>query len=456
MFNRLLILFFIVLFSFESSVFALREELETLKRTSQAFNSVAEKGIAAVVSVSVLAKSQSYQNPMYDDPYFRHFFDMPKFNPKKEAIGSGVIVTQKGYILTNHHVIQNAAELSVTLSDGREFEAELIGSDPKTDLALLKISGNQLPSVTLGNSDNLKVGDWSIAVGNPFGLQSSVTVGIISALGRSGVIDVDNYASFIQTDAAINPGNSGGALLNIDGELIGINTAIFSQSGGYMGIGFAVPVNTAKRVMEDLLSFGKVKRGMLGVSIKPITEQVMEEFDLKTRSGALVVGVESNSSAEMAGVKIDDIIVELNDTRVSDFLSLRSSISELRIGDKSTLKVLRNGRVLELNFTLMGEQDAFIGTTEEFDKLGLIVVKNSPKLQKKYNLFTAKGLVIKEVQKDSVSDKNQLEEGFVIQEVNGRFVNTVEDYQRIIQKSDIILLTVDVEGYDYQLMLRTR
>lgn len=433
------------------------DDIKSLKRTSLAFNKVAEKGIAAVVSLSVSASDYYSNNSMFEDPYFRYFFDVPRYKSQKNAIGSGVIISKEGYVLTNHHVVQSATKVLVTLADGRELEASFIGSDPKTDLALLKVNAMNLPFVELASSDDLTVGDWAIAIGNPFGLQSTVTVGIISALGRSGVIDTDNYASFIQTDAAINPGNSGGALLNIDGQLIGINTAIFSQSGGYMGIGFAVPASTAKRVVEDLLSYGKVKRGMLGVAIQPINDEIMKTFNLSSRTGALVVDVEPYSSASNAGIEINDIIIELNNKRITDYLSLRSIISELRIGDNSIIKVLRKGRVIDLKFVLLDDPKKISSLSKNtYDKLGLSVEQNSHELQKKLRLFTSKGLVINDVKPGSVSDKSQLRKGYVIQEVNGRQIKHVAEYNKIISGSDIILLTLDVDGYDYQVMLRVK
>ena len=245
------IVYIFLILSFSLAPVSASTPLSSLKKTSQAFNQVAETSKPAVVSISTLKNVQSFgRSSLFNDPFFGGFDTFPRGRQQREGLGSGVIVSQYGHILTNHHVVARADEITVTLSDGREFTATLVGSDKKTDLAVLKIPNDNLPTIALGDSDALAVGDWAIAIGNPFGLAGTVTAGIISATGRSGVLDADNYADFIQTDAAINPGNSGGALLNIKGELIGINTAIFSQSGGYMGIGFAIPVNMAKRVMD--------------------------------------------------------------------------------------------------------------------------------------------------------------------------------------------------------------
>ncbi|RAP31905.1 protease [Candidatus Marinamargulisbacteria bacterium SCGC AG-414-C22] len=439
-----------------SNYAAFSNDVLSLKKTSQTFNKVAENGIAAVVSISAVMGYNNSQDPMYNDPFFRYFFgEQPQGRQSREGIGSGVIVSTDGHILTNHHVIDKAAELSVRLSDGREFEASIVGTDPKTDLALLKISPKKnLPVIELGESDQLKVGDWAIAIGNPFGLQGTVTVGIISGLGRAGVVDTDNYASFIQTDAAINPGNSGGALLNIDGELIGINTAIFSRSGGYMGIGFAVPVNTAKRVMEDLLLYGNVQRGLLGVSIQPINDAVMEEYNLRSRDGALVVDVEPNSSADQAGIKRGDVIIKLGNKKITDFLSLRSEISELRVGDVSTITVIRKGRQKTLSFVLLGDQSKEPISKATFDKLGLQLSKNTTDLQTKYQLFTTRGLVITAVQAGSIAAKNQFKAGYVVKSVNGEQVQTIQQYRSILNQSDIYFFVLDINGYDYRVMIR--
>lgn len=456
MYYKLIIIFFINILAI-SSFSNINHSISSLKNTAKTFNAVAEEGISAVVSISATMPMQGYQNPMYNDPFFRQFFDMPnqpRSDQKREGIGSGVLISSEGMILTNHHVIENTSELFILLSDGREFSAQIIGTDPNTDLALLKIDSNNLPFLTLGNSDTLQVGDWAIAVGNPFGLQSTVTVGIISGLGRAGVVDQNNYASFIQTDAAINPGNSGGALLNIEGELIGINTAIFSRSGGYMGIGFAVPVSTAKRVMEDILKYGQVKRGILGVTIKPINDSIYDTYQLKSKEGAFVVDVEPHSSADKAGIQKGDVIIELNEKKVSDFLTLRSRISELRIGDKSKLIIIRDGKQKTLYFTLLADKSDMISSPPNYDKLGLSLSRNSIKLQKKYNLYTKNGLVITSVKPHSIAAKNMLEEGYVIKEVNGYIIESYKDYIDIITQSDVLLFSIDVDGYHYRIMLK--
>ena len=452
----ILIIFFLI---FSSSVYSKQHDsnINRLKETSNAFNQVAKKGKAAVVSISAVMHTQGpSQNPMYDDPFFREFFGIPKSKQKRSGIGSGVIISEDGYILTNHHVIDHATEISITLADGREFDANIVGSDPKTDVALLKIDAKNLPIVYIGDSDALNVGDWSIAVGNPFGLAGTVTVGVISAKGRSGVIDLDNYAAFLQTDAAINPGNSGGALLNIEGELIGINTAIFSRSGGYMGIGFAVPSNLAIRVMEDLRNYGEVRRGLLGVTIQPISDEIALQYNLSSKEGAFVVSVQPGSSADKAGVKANDIIIELGGVKVTDFLSLRSKVSALRIGQKEQLKVFRKGKEKTLSFTLTSNNKFIAKKSTHFDKIGLKVVKNDSTLQQKYNLSTKQGLVITSVKKNSPAYKKRLSEGHVILDINGQTIRSINEYKKIMNKSDMFLLSLNVDGYGYQVLVKAR
>ena len=287
----------------------------------QLFVPIAKRAKASVVNVSSVKKSkqegQSFQNPFFDDPFFRRFFGeeferrMPAPREfQQQGLGSGVIVTQDGYIITNNHVVEGADELNVSFPDKRTFKAKVIGTDPKTDVAVIKIDASNLPALPWGDASQLEVGEMVLAVGNPFGLSQTVTMGIISAIGRANVGIVD-YEDFIQTDAAINPGNSGGALVNLKGELIGINTAIFSRSGGYMGIGFAIPSTMAKSVMQSLIKHGKVIRGWLGVSIQDVTPDLAKEFGATENTGALVGDVMEDSPASKANLERGDIITAL-------------------------------------------------------------------------------------------------------------------------------------------------
>src|SRR6202012_5446551 len=278
-----------------------------VKRVSPSVVNIATRGTI---------KEQSGRNPLLDDPFFRRFFDAPQASRPRErqfqSAGSGVIVDAKnGYIITNHHVVENASEITITLLDNRTFRAKVIGTDEGADIAVLQAKQPNLVAMPLGDSAKLEVGDYVVAIGNPFGLQHTVTAGIVSALGRTG-INPDSYEDFIQTDASINPGNSGGALVNLRGELVGVNSAILSGSGGNIGIGFAIPVNLVKNVMDQLIKYGQVKRGVLGVNLYPVTSDIAKEYGVSESAGALVAGVQPGSAAEKAGIKTGDILTAIN------------------------------------------------------------------------------------------------------------------------------------------------
>ena len=305
-----------------------------------------ERTTPAVVNISVQSRAAVAENPLFRDPFFRRFFDLPEQPQARRAIsaGSGVIVdARRGYVLTNHHVVRSAERITVTLKDRREFQAELVGSDPATDVALLRIPGEALTALPFGDSEQLKVGDLVIAIGNPFGLGQTVTSGIVSALGRSG-IENGNYEDFIQTDASINPGNSGGALINSKGELVGINTAILAPGGGNVGIGFAVPANMARSVMEQLLRFGQVRRGRIGVVIQDLEPAAAEALGLAADEGAMIARVEPGSPAERAGLRGGDVVLSVDGTPIQGSGELRNRIALVEADRSVRLEVLRNGR----------------------------------------------------------------------------------------------------------------
>ncbi len=311
-----------------------------VKRVSPAVVNIATRG--------TIKEKPGQRNPLMDDPFFRRFFDVPPDAKPRErqfqSAGSGVIVDAKnGYIVTNYHVVENASEITVTLLDDRSFSAKVIGSDEGADIAVLQAKQPNLVAMSLGDSAHLEVGDFVVAIGNPFGLQHTVTAGIVSALGRTG-INPEGYEDFIQTDASINPGNSGGALVNLKGELVGINSAILSGSGGNIGIGFAIPVNMVKGVMDQLIKYGQVKRGILGVNIYNVTPEIAKEFGLSESTGALVAGVAPGSSAERAGIKTGDIITSINGITMKGAGELRNAIGMLRVGDKVEIGFLRDGK----------------------------------------------------------------------------------------------------------------
>lgn len=304
----------------------------------------------SVVSIGIqgTVREQGPRNPLLEDPFFRRFFNVPPDAGARErpfqSAGSGVVVDAKqGYIITNAHVVENAREITVTLSDQREFSAKLIGSDPQTDIAVIQIKADGLSQIGFGDSDALEPGDYVAAIGNPFGLQQSVSYGIVSALGRSGM-NPDGFESLIQTDASINPGNSGGALVNLRGELIGINNMILSRSGGNIGIGFAIPVNMARSVMDQLIKFGSVKRGQLGVTIAPVTPDIAQALGIASNGGALITQVAKESAAARAGLQAGDVVTALNGRKVKSAAELRNAIGLLRVGDKVQVALLREGK----------------------------------------------------------------------------------------------------------------
>jgi serine protease DegQ len=318
--------------------------------SSASFAEAARHAVPAVVNVFTKKQVRGARNPLMDDPVFRHFFG-ERFDPRPQEVsnlGSGVIVSANGYILTNHHVVDGADEIQVALSDGRTLPARVVGSDPETDLAVLKIDSVNLPAITFGHSDSLRVGDWVLAVGNPFGVGQTVTLGIVSALGRSH-LGINTFENFIQTDAAINPGNSGGALVDAAGNLIGINSAIYSRTGGSQGIGFAIPVSLAKQVMEQIIREGSVTRGWVGIEVQDLTPELMESFELKTGEGALIAGVLKNGPADRAGVKPGDVLTAVNGKVVADSSSLLNLIAVLRPGEVARLAVARKNLALEFS-----------------------------------------------------------------------------------------------------------
>jgi Do/DeqQ family serine protease len=302
----------------------------------------------AVVNIATYTKKE-VNNPLLNDPFFRHFFDLPERRERPQqrqrSAGSGVIVdADKGIVITNHHVINGADEIHVALTDGRSYKAELVGSDPEVDIAVLKIEANNLTQLSMSNSDHLEVGDFVVAIGNPFGLGQTVTTGIVSALGRTG-LGIEGYEDFIQTDASINPGNSGGALVNLRGELVGINTAIIAPAGGNVGIGFAIPINMARGSVEQIIEHGSVKRGQIGVSIQDVTPDLQQAFGLKNgQLGVLVTGVAENSEAEKAGLKPGDVIVAVDGKSTTTTGALRNAIGGRKIGDTVKITYIRDGR----------------------------------------------------------------------------------------------------------------
>ena len=335
-------------YSFAGETKISKESVELLTRIGQATAEIVDAVRPAVVNIATThtVKLQGGAEPFFNDPFFRHFFGDRYKAPrerKSSGLGSGVIVAADGYILTANHVIQGADEIKVTLSDKREFKGKIIGSDAMTDVAVIKIEAKDLPSIKMGDSNKLRVGETVLAVGSPYGLNQTVTMGIVSAVGRANM-GIADYEDFIQTDAAINPGNSGGALVNVRGELVGINTAIFSTSGGYQGIGFAVPTSMAKAAMDSLIQKGKVVRGWLGVSIQSLTPELAKQFQLKDDKGVLVGEVVEDSPAEKGGLQRGDVIIEVQGKKVEDPNQIRNMVAGVEPGHEIEIKILRDNK----------------------------------------------------------------------------------------------------------------
>jgi serine protease DegQ len=310
----------------------------------------ARKSQPCVVNIFTSKEARVTANPLMNDPFFRRFFGDQFDNraQKVSNLGSGVIVSHDGYVLTNHHVIEAADEIQVALADGRTLGAELVGTDPETDLAVLRVEQKELPAATFAHAEDLRVGDVVLAIGNPFGVGQTVTMGIVSALGRSH-LGINTFENYIQTDAAINPGNSGGALVDATGNLVGINTAIFSRSGGNMGIGFAIPVSIIKEVMEQIIANGSVTRGWVGIEVQDIVPEIAESFGLKNTDGALIAGVLRGGPADRAGIRPGDVLIQVAGQRVTDSASLLKLIAALPPGKNAALTLLRQNKELRLN-----------------------------------------------------------------------------------------------------------
>src|SRR5579875_1531889 len=448
-------------------------DIQTLANMNKAYERIVNTIKPAVVSIQSTHIIQVQQSPFMMDPFFRQFFgnlfpNIPR-EQRERALGSGVIVSPDGYILTNNHVIRNAKDIQVTLLDRRVFNGKVVGADPQTDIAVVKINATGLPTAPLGDSSTLHVGDMVLAFGNPFGLDFTVTKGIVSALGRSG-LNIENYENFIQTDAAINPGNSGGALVNIHGQVIGINTAILSSQsgpggeGGFIGIGFAIPSNTAKHVMNDLIKTGKVERGYMGFTMGTpdgqISPALAHQLHLPDTNGAVVGEVEPGSPAAKAGLKPGDVIRTFNGRTVRDFQSLRYQVAEMSPGTQVTVGIIRDGKPMTLTMTL-GEQPknmAQTGPSQGFGGGGMIpkgsalsgisVQNLTPDIRSQLQLpSSVHGVVITQVSPDSPA-AGTLTRGDVIEDINRQPVNNVSDFNRLASEaSGKTLLRVVHQGF---------
>lgn len=405
-----------------------------------------EQVTPAVVNIATEGKIQMQQNPLFSDPFFRRFFNIPDMptERKTQSLGSGVIVDAKrGLILTNNHVIANAHQITVTLRDGRQLDAELVGTDPETDIAVIKVPSKNLTDIKATDSDALRVGDFVVAIGNPFGLGQTVTSGIISALSRSG-LGIEGYEDFIQTDASINPGNSGGALVNLRGELVGINTAIFSQSGGNIGIGFAIPVNLALNIMEQLAESGTVERGFLGVHAQDLSPELAEAFGLGKQRGAVINRVLEGSPADKAGFEPGDVVIKLNGHKIKNAGEVRNRIGLLSVGEKVNFEILRNGKHKTIVATIEANESVIAPGKFQNERLAGLSVGD---ISEDHPLHgQVQGVIIADVERGSPAWQAGLRRGDIITSVNRTNVSNLNEFLTLTNNINGSLLLRIIRG----------
>jgi len=435
--------YFLVLLSANFLLFgrvAVSDAQEIISADRPGIAPVLEEVTPAVVNISVTGRAAVPQNPLLNDPYFRRFFDMPdqpQTRPVQSA-GSGVIIdAADGYILTNHHVVKDAEEVTIVLQDRREIPAQVIGSDAATDIALLQIDAAGLKAVPISDSDTLRVGDYVAAIGNPFGIGQTVTTGIVSALSRQTGINADGYEDFIQTDASINPGNSGGALVDYKGNLVGINSAIISPAGGNVGIGFAVPINMAMSIVEQLLEYGEIRRGMLGVRITDLTPDIVEALDLEVSAGAVVSSVEPDSPAQAEGIEAGDVIVAVDEHIIKSASDLRNTIGLTRAGEEVTIGLVRENRRLDFDVRIgnVGTTAEAGIRTDERSVLEGAQLSNIPESHEAYG--EVQGVLVSAIEQGSRAYRSGLEAGDIITAVNR---------QPVSSRSQMLALLEDISG----------
>ncbi len=440
------------------------------------FSAVAAKATPAVVFIQVekqvaIGNQQFYFNNPFDlfgDDFSERFFGAPPNRQrfpdrrapargraptlKQTGQGSGFIVSKDGYILTNTHVVGDVDKITVRLANGSEFPAKRIGADPKTEVALIKIEADDLPVLEIGNPDELLIGEWVIAIGNPFGLKETLTVGVVSAKGRSN-IGITDYENFIQTDAAINPGNSGGPLLNIDGEVVGINTAIYSRSGGYMGIGFAVPIDMAVNIKNQLVASGKVTRGYIGVILNPgnLTEEMAKSFGRDEVGGVLIADVQKDGPADKAGIKSGDILIELNNKKIADIVQFRNDVARIMPNKKAELVLFRDGKTRKVVVTVgefpdeEGAETGETGGSDSSEKYGFMIQELTQDLARRFGYEAEQGVIISEVFQGSAAEEAGLRPGMLIMEANRLEVSSLKRFEEAMKK-----------GKDGSLLLRVK
>lgn len=456
--NALIIAFLAVILTDSLSISA--EEF-SLERFNRDLIKVTEKALQAVVNISAVKEKPSGMH-LFRAPRGRFPRRLPK---KSRALGSGVIFDKRGYIVTNNHVVRNTKLITITLSDRREFQCTIVGTDSATDIAVIKITGkvpSNLPVIKIGDSNKISVGEMVIAIGNPFGFSHTVTMGIVSAKGRQDV-GLADYENYIQTDAAINPGNSGGALINIRGMLIGINTAIFSKSGGFMGIGFAIPSNMVKGVVNELIARGKVVRGWLGVYIQNVTKDIADSLNFSKKGGVLIADIIKGSPAIGSGIKIGDIIVSIDAIVIDNVNHLRKVVASKKPGVNTRIKVFREGTLIEIDFKIGTMPDKPIRALLEKpggeDELGILVRDIDENLAYRYKLEDIKGVVIVKVKKNSIAADSGLMIGDLIKEVDRRPIDSIVTYKKMLSKlknREKILFLIRRSGVNKFIVLRLK
>jgi serine protease Do/serine protease DegQ len=412
-----------------------------------------EKTVPGVVNVFTRTRVAVRQSPLLADPFFRRFFNIPDQPTERmeQSLGSGVVVDAKrGYILTNHHVIAGADEISVNLANGQTLDATLVGSDPETDIAVLQVKDGGLTALPMSDSDKTRVGDFVVAIGNPFGLGQTVTSGIVSAMGRSG-LGIEGYEDFIQTDASINPGNSGGALVNLRGELVGVNTAILSKSGGNVGIGFAIPINMAREIMNQLVEHGEVRRGVLGAQAQDLTPELASAFNIERQQGAVVTQVTSGSPADKAGLQAGDVITELNGRPVQSAADVRNRIGLLRIGQQVEMKIVRDGKRRTIRARVEEPELTTLAGDKLHPRLAGAVLAN---LAQETVRGKVQGVVVAEVAPSSPALIAGLRKGDVIVQANRKPVADLDNLRAAVKGSDALLLNIQRRGGALFLLLQ--
>ena len=390
----------------------------------------------AVVNIAVISRNRVPRHPMFDDPFFRRFFNIPQpqRDQLRQSVGSGVIVdAERGYVMTNHHVVNNAEKLIVTLADRRSFDAELLGSDEGTDIALLRIEADDLTALAFGDSEKIEVGDFVLAIGNPFGIGQTVTSGIVSALGRTG-LNVGGYEDFIQTDASINPGNSGGALVDLDGKLVGVNSAIMTPAGGNVGIGFAVPAAMAREIMDQLIEYGEVRRGQLGIHIQDVTPSIAEALNLDAAVGALVSQVVPGSAADEAGIQAGDVILAIDGRPVEDGSGLRNMIGLMRLGTDMEITYIRDGERRKMRARTGRSSSQVLAESKAVNKFKGAEFRDLDPSHPRYE--TVKGVLVAQVEEGSPAQRNGLRPGDIVTAVNRAEVGSVAAFSEVAAEAD--------------------